>query len=93
VQDAPCVCELQSAPRELTLCQLPAQPVERDEVREGLLPVDLHDRNQLPITRLQVGVAADVDLLELEAELLSKSVHRRPRPLAEVAPLRNIEPD
>jgi hypothetical protein len=71
VQAAPCVCELQSAPFELTLCELPAECVGRDEVRECLLPVDLDDRDQLPIPRLQVGVAADIDLLELEDEFLS----------------------
>jgi hypothetical protein len=43
--------------------------------------------------RLELGVAADVDLLELESQLLAQRGHLRPRPLAEMAPLRVEEPD
>jgi hypothetical protein len=34
------------------LCELPTQRVGRDEVDEGLLTVDLDDRDQLAIPRL-----------------------------------------
>ena len=70
MQVAPCVCQLQSAPFEPTLCELPAESVGRDEVGECLLSIDLDDRDQLPITRLELAVAVDSDLLDLEAEFL-----------------------
>jgi hypothetical protein len=61
------------------------------EVDEGLFPVDLHHGQQLPVARLQVRVAVDRDLLELEAQLLAKLAHGRARPLAEVAVDRVVE--
>jgi hypothetical protein len=73
--------------------QLSAQCFGLYEVRELLLSVDLDDRDQLPVARLQLGIAVDRDLLELEAELVPKSDHGRPRPLAEVAVGRVVEAD
>jgi hypothetical protein len=40
-----------------------AQRIRLHEVHERLLAVDLDDRKQLAVARLEVGVAADVDLL------------------------------
>ena len=64
-----------------------------DVVHERSRAVDLHDRQPLAIARLELGVAAYVDLLELEPELLTQSRHLRPRTLAEVTALRVVEPD
>jgi hypothetical protein len=75
------------------LCELTAQSVGRDEVRERLLAVDLDDWNQLAITRLERRVAIDDDFLQLEAKLHPKLAHSRPRPLAEVAALGAVEAD
>ncbi len=75
------------------MCELPAQRVGLDEVDESLLPVDLDDRDQLPVARLQLGIAVDRDLLEVEAELVAKLDDRGPRPVAEVTALRAVEDD
>ena len=56
-----------------------------DVVREDLLAVDLDDRDQLAVARLELGVAVDRDLVELEFELLAERAHLLERPLAEVA--------
>jgi hypothetical protein len=55
------------------LCDLAAESVRRDEVREGLLAVELDYRDQLAEAGLELGVAVDGDLLQLEAELDTKS--------------------
>jgi hypothetical protein len=75
------------------LCQLPAQCFGLHEVRELLLAVDLDDWDQLPITSFELGIAVDRDLLELETQLVPKSDHGRPRPLAEVAVGRVVQAD
>jgi hypothetical protein len=67
------------------LCQLPTERVRRDEVAEDRLPVDLDDGYQLPVARLELRVAVDRNLFQLEAELCSKLYDSRPRPLAEMA--------
>jgi hypothetical protein len=59
-----------------------------DVVREDLLPVDLDDRDQLAVARLELGRAVDRDLLQLELELLPQRAQLRERPLAEVAAVR-----
>ena len=64
-----------------------------DVVHERPRAVDLHDRQPLAIARLELGVTADVDLLELEPELLAQRRHLSPRTLAEVAALRVVEDD
>jgi hypothetical protein len=93
VQVAPRVCQLQSAPLRVTLCQPAPERVEGDEIRECLLPVDLDDGYQLPVTRLQLGIAVDRDLFEVEAELRPQLDDGRPGPLAEVAVLGAVETD
>jgi hypothetical protein len=55
---------------------------------EGALAVDLHDRQPFAVARLQLGVTADVDLLELERNLAADLRDDRARTLAEVAALR-----
>ena len=69
------------------MCDLSAERLRLDEVRERPFAVDLHDRKPLAIPRLELRVAADVDLLQLEPELVPRRVEDPPRGFAEVAPL------
>ena len=69
------MCSRQTTPERLLV----------DVVREDLLAVDLDDRQPLPVTRLEVRVAVDLDLLEREPELLVQRANLGERPLAEVA--------
>jgi len=66
-----------------------AQGIGVDVVDERALPVDLDDGEPLTVPGLELGVAADVDLLELDA----RSVQDVSCPLAEVATLRVVERD
>ena len=75
------------------MCELSPQRVRLDEVCERALAVDLDDRQPLAIARFQVGVAADVDLLQLEAELLARRLDDSPRGGAEMAALGVVEDD
>ncbi len=63
------------------------------EVDERLLAVDLDDREQLAVPSLELGVAVDQDLLELEAELVPERRDGLSRTLAKVTRLRAVEPD
>ena len=54
-------------------------------VREGPLAVDLDDGDQLAVGRLELRVAVDRDLLELEPELVMERPDLRQRTLAEMA--------
>jgi hypothetical protein len=56
-----------------------------DEVGEGLLAIHEDNGNALAIAALEVGVAGDVDLLELERELSSDLGEHPPGALAQVA--------
>ncbi len=67
--------------------QLPPECVRLDVIGERANPVDLDDREPLTVAGLELGVAADVDLLELEAELFLQRGDLCPRALAEVTPL------
>jgi hypothetical protein len=62
-----------------------------DEVREHLLAVDLHDRQELPVARLELGVAGDVHLLQVERDVLPDRSERRSRPLTETAVRRGVQ--
>ena len=62
-------------------------------VHERALPVDLDHRQPLAVPRLERGVAGDVHLGELEAELVLERADRLARPLAEVAVPRVIQRD
>jgi hypothetical protein len=74
------------------LCDLPTERVGLDEVGERPPTVDLHDRKPLAIPGLELRVAADVDLLQLEPQLVPRRVDDTPRGDAEVAPL-GVEED
>jgi hypothetical protein len=73
------------------LCEPSPHCITRHEVDERALAVDLDDRQELAVARLELGIAVDLDLLQLEAELVPKPNHGFPRALAEVAPLRAVE--
>ena len=75
------------------MCDLPAERIGLDEVRERPLAVDLDDRQPLAVAGLELGVAADVDLLELEPELVPRGVDDALRGRAEVAALGVVEDD
>jgi len=64
-----------------------------DVVDESALPVDLHHRQPLAVSRLQLRVAADVDFVEVEGNLGADLFEDPPRALAEVAALRVIQRD
>ena len=75
------------------MCEPATHCIRWHEVDERLLAVDLDDREQLAVASLELGVAVDQDLLELEAELVPERRDGLARTLAEVAPLRAVEPD
>jgi hypothetical protein len=75
------------------LCELSAQGVRRNEVDERLHAVDLEHRNQLPVARLELRVAVDRDLLELEPELVTQRGDGLAGALAQVAPGGPVQPD
>jgi hypothetical protein len=62
-------------------------------VDEGAPPLDLHHRDPLPVSRLQRGIAVDLDLLELERDLPPDLGDNLSRALAEMAGLRVVEDD
>ena len=74
------------------MCDLSAERLRLDEVRERPFAVDLHDRKPLAVPRLELRVAADVDLLQLEPEFVPRGVDDPPCGCAEVAPL-GVEED
>src|SRR6187397_3623468 len=71
--------------RPLRAAEPVAQRVGIDEVRERLLAVDLDDRQEGAVPRLELGVARDVDELEVEAELVACLRHDLERAGAEAA--------
>ena len=54
---------------------------------------DLDDRDPLPVLRLELGIAVDRDLLELEPELITQRGDGLSRTLAEVAPRGPVQAD
>jgi hypothetical protein len=62
-------------------------------VDETAAPVDLHDRDPLAVGGLELGVAVDRDLLQLEAELVARRRDDAPGRRAEVAARRGEEDD
>ena len=74
------------------MCNRAAQCVDLHVVREAAPAVDLDNRQPLPVGGLELGVARDVDLAQVEAELGSQRAHLCKRPLAQVATLR-VEDD
>jgi hypothetical protein len=76
------------------LCaQLAAKCVRIDVVDEGAFAVDLDHGEPVPVPRLELGVASDVDLLELERNLRAYLFDDVPRPLAQVAAARVVQRD
>jgi hypothetical protein len=69
-------------PGEPSAAEPAAESVRVDEVRERGLAVQLDDGDPLAVTRLERGVAADVDELDVVAADLA---HDLERTLAEVA--------
>jgi len=67
--------------------------VRRDEVRVRRPVLDLDHRQQLSIAALELWVARDVDLDELEGQLAAHDQQDLPSPVAEVAAGRVVERD
>ncbi len=69
------------------MCRFQAthQRVTVDVVGEEPLAVELDDRKPLAVARLQVGIAADVDLDQLERMLGANLLEHLASPLTEVA--------
>ena len=75
------------------MCEPAPHCIRWHEVDKGPLAVDLDDREQLAVPSLELGVAVDQDLLELEAEVVPERRNGLTRTLTEVTPLRAVEPD
>ena len=75
------------------MCEPPAESIGRHEVDERALAVDLDDREQLAVASLELRVAVDQDLFQLEAKLVPERRYRLAGTLAEVAALRAVQPD
>jgi hypothetical protein len=75
------------------LCDLTAERIGLDEERERPLAVDLNDREPLAVAGLELRVAADIDLLQVEPEVVPNGTHDTLRGGAEVAPLGVVEDD
>jgi hypothetical protein len=75
------------------LCNRLAQRIRVDVVHETAPTVDLDDRDPLAVRGLELGIAVNRDLAQLEAELVAcggdNAVSRR----AEVAARRGVEDD
>ena len=75
------------------MCEAPPQRFGVNEVGEGALAVDLDDRKPLSVASLELGVARDVDLLELERLVGTRRIQDPPRRRAEMAAGRVVEDD
>jgi hypothetical protein len=62
-------------------------------IDEAPAAVDLHHRDPLPVRRLELGVAVDRDLTQLEAERVARGRDDAPGGLAEVAARCGVEDD
>jgi hypothetical protein len=77
------LCRREPAPERLGL----------DVVGANTIAVDLDDRDQLAVPRLQLGVTVDQDRDELESELVAELGERGLSPIAEVAAFGPVEDD
>jgi hypothetical protein len=77
------LCGRQTAPEGLFV----------DVVGEDLLALDLDDWDQLPVGRLELGIAVDRNLLELEVKLLPERADLCERPFAKVTAVRVVNDD
>jgi hypothetical protein len=75
------------------LCNRSAERVGLDVVGETAPPIDLHDRQPLPVLGLEGGVAADVDLAQIEAELLLQFGDDAAGAFAQMAPRGVVDDD
>jgi hypothetical protein len=70
-----------------------AQRLPVDEVGERLLAVDLDHRQQLAVAPFELDVAADVDDLEVEPDVVANTLDNLERTLAEAAVSRVVDRD
>jgi hypothetical protein len=75
------------------LCNRLAERVGVHVIDEAASAVDLHHRDPLSVAGLELGVAVDRDLPQLEAELVTRGRDDPPGRLAEVAPGRRVQDD
>jgi hypothetical protein len=75
------------------LCNRLPQRSGVHEVRETASAVDLHDRDPFAVLRLELGVAVDRDLAQVEPELLVRSADNPTCRLAEVTAGSGVEND
>jgi hypothetical protein len=75
------------------LCKRTAQRIGVYVVDETPPALDLHDRDPLPVSRLELGIAVDRDLPQLEAELVVCRRDDAPCRRAEVAARSREEDD
>jgi len=75
------------------LCELSTQGLRRNEVDERLHAVDLDHRDQLAVTRFELRVTIDRDLLEVEPELVTQRDDGLAGTLAQVAASSPVQPD
>jgi hypothetical protein len=75
------------------LCNRLAQRVGVHVVDETAAAVDLHHRDPLAVRGLELGVAVDRDLAQLEAELVARSRDDAPGRRAEMAARRGEDND
>ena len=75
------------------MCNRPPERVGMDVVDEAPPAVDLDDRDPFAVGRLELGVAVDRDLTQLEADLYPRRRHDAAGRLAEMAARRGIEND
>ena len=80
-----CVGQLQSPCSSPSLCEPPAERFGVHVVGEDALAVDLDHGQPLAIARFELGLAGDVDLVELEVLFDAQLGQLRSRALAEMA--------
>jgi hypothetical protein len=75
------------------LCNRLPERLRVDVIHEAAPPVDLDDRNPLPVGGLEGWIAVDCDFPQIEAELLLRLPDDPPRRLAEMAAGRGVQRD
>ena len=75
------------------MCNRATQRVRMDVVDETPPAVDLHHGDPLAVGGLELGIAVDRHLAQLEAELVARSRDDAPGRLAEMAARRGEEDD
>ena len=62
-------------------------------VGEGAFALDLDDRDPLAVPRLELGVAGDIDLAQVELDFVPELAEDAACPITEMAALRGVEDD